>query len=121
MDALNILNKYIKLPSEWPAARYLNVTSNLSLEGTACRKEVFFREIIGDTIFSNSSKPVGVILMIFSKPLLCSLLKTKLYALCDFLFFLSFRTHHPGPQHLSLLLIAMKEALHAIARTAVPP
>jgi len=62
MDALDILNKYIKLPSESPVVD-LNVTANLSLAGIACRKEVFFREIIGDTIFSNSSKPAGDVRM----------------------------------------------------------
>jgi hypothetical protein len=60
MDALDILNTYIKLPSESPVARYLNVTSNLSLAGIVCRK-AFFREIIRDTIFRTSSKSVGVI------------------------------------------------------------
>jgi hypothetical protein len=29
MDALNILNKYVKLPSESSVARYLNITTNL--------------------------------------------------------------------------------------------
>jgi hypothetical protein len=29
MDALNILNKYVKLPSESPVAGYLNITTNL--------------------------------------------------------------------------------------------
>jgi hypothetical protein len=70
MDALNILNKYIKLPSESPVARYLNTTANLSLAEIACLKEVFIREINGDTIFSNSSKSVGVMRMTFLKPLL---------------------------------------------------
>jgi hypothetical protein len=42
MDSLNILNKYIKLPSQSPVARNLNITANLSLAGIACRKEVFF-------------------------------------------------------------------------------
>jgi hypothetical protein len=36
MDALDILNKYVKLPSESPVARYLNVTAKLSLAGIAC-------------------------------------------------------------------------------------
>jgi hypothetical protein len=31
MDALDILNRHVKLPSESPVARYLNVTANLSL------------------------------------------------------------------------------------------
>jgi hypothetical protein len=73
MDALNILNKYIKLPSKSSVARYLNVTANLSLAGIACQKELFFREIIRDTVLSNSSKFVGVMRMIFLKPLLFSM------------------------------------------------
>jgi hypothetical protein len=56
MDALNILNKHIKLPTESPVARCLNITANLLLAGIACRKEVFFREIVGDIsqIFKNA-------------------------------------------------------------------
>jgi hypothetical protein len=73
MDALNILNKDIKLLSESPVARYLNITTNLSLAGIDCRKEVFFQEISGNTIFSNSSKSVGVMQMTFLKPLLSSM------------------------------------------------
>jgi hypothetical protein len=72
VDALNILNKYIKLPSMSPVARYFNITANLSLAGIACRKEVFFREIVGDTIFSNSTQSVGDMRLIFLKPLLSS-------------------------------------------------
>jgi hypothetical protein len=48
IDALNILNKYIKLP----VARYLNTTANLSLAEIACHKEVFIREINRDTILA---------------------------------------------------------------------
>jgi hypothetical protein len=75
MDALNILNKYIKLCSESPVARYLNTTANLSV--AACRKEMFLREIYGDTIFSSSSKSVGVVRMTFLKPFL-SLMRNSL-------------------------------------------
>jgi hypothetical protein len=124
MDALDILNKYIKLPSESPVARYLKITANLSLAGIACRKEVFFREITGDTIFSNSSKSVGVMRMIFLKPRLFSmrnLLKIQLYFPCNFLSIENFHTHHPCLMHLSLLFITVKEALHVISRTALPP
>jgi hypothetical protein len=112
MDALNILNKHINLPSESPVARYLNVTANLSLAEIACQKDAFFREINGDTICSNSSNPVGVMRMTFLKPLLSSMrnsLKSELYAQCDFLSFKNVRTHHLGPLPISLLLITMKE------------
>jgi hypothetical protein len=119
MDALNILNKYIKLPSEL----YINITAHLSLEGITRRKEVFFREINGDTIFSNTLKPVGVILIIFSKPLLSSmrnLLKTDLYAPCDFIYCKNVRTHYLGLLHLSLLFIAKEEALQSAFYESVP-
>jgi hypothetical protein len=61
MDTLDILNKHIKLPEESPVAAYLRATANLSLAGISCRKEVFFRAMIGDTTFSKYSKSVGVI------------------------------------------------------------
>jgi hypothetical protein len=53
MDALCFLNKYIELSSESPVARYLTVTANLPLAGTARRKEVFFREIAFSVIIHN--------------------------------------------------------------------
>jgi hypothetical protein len=85
---------------------------------------VFFRELIGDTIFSNYSKSVGVMGITFLTPLLSSMrssLKIELYAPFDFLSFKNFRTYHLGRLPLSILFIAMKEALHTIAITAVPP
>jgi hypothetical protein len=79
--------------------------------------------MIRDTTFSNSSKSVAVMPMIFLKPLLSSMhnsLKQNYMPLVIF-FHLKMSTHHPGRLPLSLLFITMKEALHAIARTSVPP
>jgi hypothetical protein len=39
VDALDILNKYIKVSRKSPVARYLNVTANLSLAGLLVEKK----------------------------------------------------------------------------------
>jgi hypothetical protein len=66
---MDILNKNFRLSSESPVASYLSVVANLSLAGIACRKEVFFREMIRHGIFSRSSESVVVMQVTFLKPL----------------------------------------------------